>query len=204
MGFALACPEYRMQKDRGQLGKPWAGQTRKLRQAAPQEFQLAPRFIGRPAHTASEDGLAALNWVETNGEKLGLNGPLMIFGISAGGMIAANIAFLVPAFGIQRPKISAMVILSGALANVAQCDMTNGPAMLWVHGQLDHRVPIASALAVQSACQKRAAPTTFDFIDSKAHGTWLYRSNALPGRSKAARRAPFWAFFDAHCDFQEA
>ena len=202
-GFAFAAPAYRLKGDNSVLSKPWAGKTRTLRQEVPDHFGLAPRFIGRPAHAATEDGLAALNWISGAGAQHGLPPKLALIGISAGGMIAANIAWLAPALGVQRPPIAASAILSGALANVARCNLNAGPALLWVHAHRDKRVPVPSADATLRAPQGRKAPTQIDILNHKAHGTWLYRGQALPGATEVEKRAAIWEFLDRHIEYQE-
>lgn len=199
-GFAVVAAQYRLKRDLGHLTYPLAGQTKKLRAETPEAYNLPIRFIGRPAHTATEDGLAALDWIASHGAAHGLNTRnLMIFGVSAGGILAANIAFLAPALGVRRPPLSAVVILSGSLANLAVCDMTRGPALLWVHGRADTKVDAASAIAAEQACRTRSAPTRFLFIDGHAHGTYLYRSpKGLPGADAVSRRMIFWEFLKTH------
>ncbi|MGO4914020.1 alpha/beta hydrolase [Pseudogemmobacter sp. W21_MBD1_M6] len=199
-GFAVVSAQYRLKRHLGHLTYPFAGKTKKLRAETPAEYNLPIRFIGRAAHTATEDGLAALDWIASHGAAHGLNTRnLMIFGVSAGGILAANIAFLAPALGITRPPLSAVVILSGSLANLAICDMTRGPALLWAHGRTDTKVDAGSAIAAEQACRTRSAPTRFLFIDRHAHGTYLYRSpKGLPGADAVSRRMIFWEFLKTH------
>lgn len=200
--FTFVAPSYRMVDDKGLLEHPWAGLTKRLRAETPPEYDLPWRFRARPAHAATEDALAALSWIHAGGMGAPA-GPICVLGISAGGIMALNLAFLAPALGAARPPIAAMAVLSGALPNLSRCDLSRGPALWSAHARGDKRMPVQSALDVAKAAQGRAAPTDFQIIDSAGHGTWLYRSEVLPGRNQRRRRAPIWEFLSRHADYVE-
>lgn len=203
-GFAFVAPQYRLVEDRGHLGFPFAGQSKRLRAEVPEAYDLPWRFKARHAHAATEDALAALAWVAADGPGTGAPAQrLTVFGVSAGGILAMNLAFLAPAMKVARPPISAMAVLSGALPNLARCDMTKGPALYCAHARLDDKVSVQSTLDVAKACSGRAAPTEFQVFDGPGHGSWLYRSPILPGRNQRKRRAQIWEFLIRNADYCE-
>lgn len=201
LGYTFVAPRYRLVEDAGHLGRPWAGLTKRLRAETPAEFTLSWRYRARPAHGATEDALAALSWVHDGGA--GPSGPIGVLGVSAGGLLAMNLAFLAPALGVTRPPIGAVAVLSGAIPNLARCDLSRGPALWWAHADGDGKMPIQSARALAAACEGRAAPTAFHFFDGPGHGSWLYRSAVLPGANQRQRRAPIWEFLTRHAGYVE-
>ncbi|PTX55945.1 alpha/beta hydrolase family protein [Litoreibacter ponti] len=187
--------EYRLKAKLDALTSDWAPQVLERQASSPKAFKLARRFSTAPALAATEDGLAALRWIEENRLQYGLGAARQaILGISAGGIVAANMSFLAPAMGVARPPVSAVSILSGALPNLSLCDLSRGPALQWLHGRGDERVSVNSAIAVADEAEGRAPPTDMRVFETKQHGVWLYRRRGLPGSSQAKRRSEFWTF----------
>ncbi len=206
-GMAAVAVAYRLRPHgRAELSAPFADLTGQLFREVPGEFGLRRPFAGRPCHAATEDALAALRWIADRGAGLGLDPVrLMLAGVSAGGMAAANLAFTVPALGLARPPLAAVAILSGALGNLARCDLGTGPALFWAHGTGDRLVPVANARAVAEAARGRAAPTEFHFFEHRVHGHYLYQSrHGLPGATPADRRGVVWDFLARNRDYREA
>lgn len=150
-GYAVAVPDYRLQKPNGLLSLP----IRRLSGALFAESErtgdpMQPLFRRHAALAVVDDCAAMAGWLLSTGPGLGLGVDKGIVwgGSSAGGISALNALFLLPHLGVPAPRVTSALVTSGGFAYGDFAKPGLAP-VLALHNPADVQVPVGSIRALK-------------------------------------------------------
>lgn len=111
---------------------------------------------------ASEDTLAALNWLYENADQYGIDRDrIVLLGASAGSITVLNLAYALDGFDVPRPPVAAVVSVRGTLLDLPRprpAIQAGEPPLFIVHGAADRRLPYAEAVRLYNLARAAEVP----------------------------------------------
>jgi len=124
---------------------------------------------------AIEDTIAALRWVEIQGEDICHEpGNVILFGGSAGAIVSLNLTYALDDFGLTAPPVRGVISDCGGHlldGSVAKGDVPS----LFIHGQRDGLVPVREAQESWAQLVNQGVPAQIYTYKSAGHCVNLHR-----------------------------
>lgn len=169
-GYVVASIGYRSWQDRPVISD-WARDLadRVSNMGHPAVEQRSAALGGREwlaaVGAAAEDALRALEWMRERGPDFGVDPDrIALGGMSSGALTSVEVAYRLGRFGVDVPRVSAVLAVRGAQMFVPEGTpdpVSPGPPLFIVHGTADQGIPIEAAVSTYRAVQAVGVPVEF-------------------------------------------
>ena len=164
-GIAVISAQYRLRATFDDLSPHVQPQVRDLLDR--RQRLIRPGLSQERSLAATEDGVALLDWADEHAQQFGWSGTRIVGGVSAGGILAFNLAFTAPALGLRQGPLAGVFASSGGYDYPHLVREAAVGRVMALHNPADDRVSINGVRMLERKLRARMRLLT---SDSMVHG----------------------------------